>query len=353
MMRGLWLGAAVVAAGVGLGARGGTDAGAGAAAAASVDVVEATIFQLQNGLAEGRFDSRDLVQAYLDRIVRYEDRVNATAAISASAMAEAAQLDRERAAGHVRGPLHGIPIGIKDIINTTSMPTTGGGLAFAGFAPPYDAPLIKNLRDAGAIIFTKTVLTEFANWVAAAMPANYSGLFGYGYNPYDPRQDPRDTFNDGRPALGTGGSSSGIGTTLSFWAASVGTETSGSILSPSNQNMLAGIKPTVGLIGRYGIAPITADQDTAGPMARTVADAAILLGAHGRLRSQRSRHRHLPATAGPRLHPLLTVGRAARRAHRHPPGRLLPRPRPGQTPAPRSAGSFRSSSRSWRRRSPS
>ncbi len=158
------------------------------------------------------------------------------------------------------------------------MPTTGGGLAFAGFAPPYDAPLIKNLRDAGAIIFTKTVLTEFANWVAAGMPANYSGLFGYGYNPYDPRPDPRATFNDGRPAMGTGGSSSGIGTALSFWAASVGTETSGSILSPSNQNMLAGIKPTVGLISRYGIAPITADQDTAGPMARTVADAAILLG---------------------------------------------------------------------------
>jgi amidase len=157
------------------------------------------------------------------------------------------------------------------------MPTTGGGLAFAGFAPPYDAPLIKNLRDAGAIIFTKTVLTEFANWVTAGMPANYSGLFGYGYNPYDPRPDPRDTFNDGRPALGTGGSSSGIGTALSFWAASVGTETSGSILSPSNQNMLAGIKPTVGLISRYGIAPITGDQDTAGPMARTVADAAILL----------------------------------------------------------------------------
>jgi amidase len=111
------------------------------------------------------------------------------------------------------------------------------------------------------------------------MPANYSGLFGYGYNPYDPRPDPRDTFNDGRPALGTGGSSSGIGTALSFWAGSVGTETSGSILSPSNQNMLVGIKPTVGLISRYGIAPITADQDTAGPITRTVADAAIMLSA--------------------------------------------------------------------------
>jgi amidase len=276
MKRALLSGLALVAAAVGLGARG--EDGGRAAAVQGINVVEATIWELQNGLTDGRFTSRDLVQAYLDRINRYEDRVNATAAISASAMEEAAFLDRERAAGLVRGPLHGIPIGIKDIINTTSMPTTGGGLAFAGFAPPYDAPLIKNLRDAGAIIFTKTVLTEFANWVAAAMPANFSGLFLYGYNPYDPRPDPRDTFNDGRPAMGTGGSSSGIGTALSFWAASVGTETSGSILSPSNQNMLAGIKPTVGLISRYGIAPITADQDTAGPMARTVADAAILLG---------------------------------------------------------------------------
>jgi amidase len=245
----------------------------------TVDVVEATIYQLQDALTDGRITSRELVQKYIDRINQYEGRVNATAAISASAMAEAAFLDRERAAGRVRGPLHGIPIGIKDIINTTSMPTTGGGLAFAGFAPPYDAPLIKNLRDAGAIIFTKTVLTEFANWVAAGMPANYSGLFGYGYNPYDPRQDPREGLNDGRPAMGTGGSSSGIGTALSFWAGSVGTETSGSILSPSNQNMLVGIKPTVGLISRYGIAPITADQDTAGPITRTVADAAIMLSA--------------------------------------------------------------------------
>ena len=111
------------------------------------------------------------------------------------------------------------------------------------------------------------------------MPANYNALTGYGINPYDPRRDPREATFDGRPVLGTGGSSSGIGTAASFWAANVGTETSGSILSPSNQNMLAGIKPTVGRISRYGVIPITADQDTPGPMARTVTDAAILLGA--------------------------------------------------------------------------
>src|SRR5207244_11460058 len=119
-----------------------------------------------------------------------------------------------------------------------------------------------------------------ANWVAGnpPMPANYNALNGYGYNPYDPRRDPREATGDGRPALFTGGSSSGAGTAASFWAANVGTETSGSILSPSNQNMLAGIKPTVGRISRYGVIPITADQDTPGPMARTVADAAIMLG---------------------------------------------------------------------------
>src|SRR5262249_8231239 len=108
---------------------------------------------------------------------------------------------------------------------------------------------------------------------------NYSAVGGYGLNPYDPRRDPRLQQGDGRPVLGTGGSSSGIGTSMSFWAANVGTETSGSILSPSNANMLAGIKPTVGRLSRYGLIPITADQDTPGPMARTVTDAAIMLGA--------------------------------------------------------------------------
>jgi amidase len=137
----------------------------------------------------------------------------------------------------------------------------------------------RNLRSAGAIVIAKSVMTELANWVSSNMPGNYSALGGYGMNPYDPRRDPRPGTFDGRPALGTGGSSSGIGTTASFWAGNVGTETSGSILSPSNQNMLAGIKPTVGRISRYGVIPITADQDTAGPMAKFVADAAILLGA--------------------------------------------------------------------------
>src|SRR5215203_2900749 len=159
------------------------------------------------------------------------------------------------------------------------MPTTGGALAFAGLIPPYEATLTKNLRDAGAIIIAKTTMTELANWVAAAMPTNYNSLSGFAFNPYDPRRDPRDATGDGRPVLATGGSSSGIGTAMSFWMANAGTETSGSILSPSNQNMLVGIKPTVGRVSRYGVIPIAADQDTPGPMARTVSDAAIMLGA--------------------------------------------------------------------------
>ena len=241
-------------------------------------VVEASIDGMRRALDARRTTSRDIVQQYLTRIALYEDRLNAAIYINPNALAEADLLDRERRQGRIRGPLHGIPMALKDNIHTTTMPTTGGALAFAGAVPPYEATLTRQLREAGAIIIAKTVLTELANWVAAAMPANYSSLAGFGFNPYDSRRDPRAGTFDGRPVLPTGGSSSGIGTAASFWAANVGTETSGSILSPSSQNMLAGIKPTVGRVSRYGVIPITADQDTPGPMARSVADAAILLG---------------------------------------------------------------------------
>jgi amidase len=246
------------------------------------DVVEATIPELQRAMQEGRTSSHALVERYLLRIALYENPLNPTITVNPQALAEADRLDAERAAGQVRGPLHGIPIALKDNIGTQDLPTTGGALAFDGLIPPYDATVAANLRAAGAVIIAKTVMTELANWVAGDpnfMPGNYSSLGGYGMNPYDPRRDPRDGMADGRPVLSTGGSSSGIGTTASLWAANVGTETSGSILSPSGQTMLVGIKPTVGRVSRYGIIPITADQDTAGPMARTVTDAAILLGA--------------------------------------------------------------------------
>jgi amidase len=245
-------------------------------------VVEATIPQMQAALAQGRVTSRALVLEYLTRIAVYDVKLHATITVNRDALKEADERDRERAQGRLRGPLHGIPIAVKDNIHTTNMPTTGGAIAFTYLVPPYEATLVKNLRDAGAIIIAKTGMTELANWVAGAptpMPANYNAVTGYAMNPYDPRRDPREATFDGRPALGTGGSSSGVGTTASLWAANVGTETSGSILSPSNQNMLAGIKPTVGRVSRYGVIPITADQDTPGPLARTVTDAAIMLGA--------------------------------------------------------------------------
>src|SRR3989441_1970528 len=141
------------------------------------------------------------------------------------------------------------------------MPTTGGALAFDGLVPPYEATLTKNLRDAGAVIIAKTVLTELANWVASGMPANYNALKGYGMNPYDPRRDPREATFDGRPALGSGGSRSGVGTAGNLWAANVGTETSRFILNPANPNMLAALQPTVGRGSRHRVIPITADPD--------------------------------------------------------------------------------------------
>lgn len=270
-----WLVAVLAAAGVAAGAE------SGAKSKARFSVVEATIPEMREALRKKQVTSRELAQQYLIRIATYNDRLRATITVNPKALEEADRLDAERARGKVRGPLHGIPIALKDNIHTTDMPTTGGALAFLGFIPPYDATLTKNLREAGAIIIAKTTLTELANWVAGsptAMPSGYNGVNGFSYDAYDPRRDPREKLEDGRPVLTPGGSSSGIGTAANFWAANVGTETSGSILSPSNQNMLAGIKPTVGRVSRYGVIPITADQDTAGPMAKTVTDAAILLG---------------------------------------------------------------------------
>ena len=248
-------------------------------ARAPFSVVEASIEDLRRALEQRRTTSREIVQQYLTRIALYEDRLNAVITVNPNALAIADSLDRDRGRGRIRGPLHGIPVALKDNIHATGMPTTGGALAFADLVPPYEATLAKNLTDAGAIILAKTQLTELANWVASGMPGNYNALTGYGMNPWDPRRDPRDNTFDGRPVLGTGGSSSGVGTNVSFWAGSVGTETSGSILSPSQANFLVGIKPTVGRVSRYGVIPITADQDTPGPMTRTVSDAAIMLGA--------------------------------------------------------------------------
>ncbi|MCU0759878.1 MAG: amidase family protein [Steroidobacteraceae bacterium] len=246
--------------------------------AAGFTIVEASIADLQRALQEGRVTSRELVARYLARIAIHENTLNATLAVNARALEQAEALDRERAAGRLRGPLHGIPVALKDNIHTTDMPTTAGTLRFAGFVPPYEATLTRHLREAGAIILAKTVLTEMANWMVIGMPNNYSSLGGYAFNPYDPRRDPRPGLDDGRPVLATGSSSSGAGTAASLWAANVGTETTVSIVGPASAAMLVAIKPTVGRISRHGIVPVTLDQDTAGPMTRTVGDAALLLG---------------------------------------------------------------------------
>jgi amidase len=183
---------------------------------------------------------------------------------------------------------------LKDNINTFDMPTTAGSVALGLSQPPQDATVAAKLRKAGAIILGKGSLTEFANFLTNGMPSGFSSQLrfqqtgaggnlaadGYGFNAFDPRPDPRAGVNDGRPALSPGGSSSGPGIAVSanLAAVGIGTETSGSILSPGFQNMLVGIKPTIGLVSRTGIVPITEDQDTAGPLARTVTDAAKVLG---------------------------------------------------------------------------
>ena len=246
--------------------------------AAEFSVVEASIPEIQAALRDGRVTSRDLVTQYLVRIALYENTLNAAISVNPRALEVADALDRERAAGQVRGPLHGIPIAIKDNIHTTDMPTTAGTLALDGFIPPYEATLVTHLRASGAVIIAKTVMTEMAHWMTMGIPQNYSALGGYGFNPYDWRRDPRPGLNDGRGVLPTGSSSSGAGTAASLWAANIGTETTVSIIGPASAAMLAAVKPTLGRISRWGVIPVTYDQDTAGPMTRTVTDAAILLG---------------------------------------------------------------------------
>lgn len=251
---------------------------------ARVDLVEATVPDLLKALQTGLITSEQLVEMYLARIAAYDEagpKLNAFLTVNPNALAEARALDAARHPGIARSPLYGIPVLLKDNVDTADMPTTAGSVALEGSIPPDDAFITQKLRDAGAIILGKATLTEFANFLTNGMPTGYSSLGGYGFNPYDPRPIPPGFPNaDGRPVLATGGSSSGSGIAVAanLVAVAVGTETSGSILSPASGNMAVGIKPTVGLVSRDGIIPITADQDTAGPITRTVTDAAILLG---------------------------------------------------------------------------
>ena len=250
-------------------------AGPGAPAAKPFELEELTIRDLSAGLASGRWTSQRLVELYVGRIVEV-DRVgiggtgtNAIAETNPQALEIAEALDRERKAGKVRGPLHGIPVIVKDNIDTGDrMQTTAGSLALAGSRAGKDAFLVERLRAAGAIVLAKTNLSEWANFRSTRSTSGWSGRGGQVRNPY---------ALDRNPCGSSSGTGSGVSANLA--AAGIGTETDGSILCPSSMCGLVGIKPTVGLVSRRGIIPISSTQDTAGPMCRTVADAAILLSA--------------------------------------------------------------------------
>lgn len=235
-----------------------------------VDLQSATISDLRRGMDAGELTSIDLVDAYVARFLALDEAgpsVNSIQTISGTARERAEALDAERAAGNVRGPLHGIPILLKDNVGTSDMPTTAGSIALADNVPPRDATLTARLRDAGAIILGKTQLSEFANWMSTSMPNGYSSLGGQVINAY----------TGGDPSGSSSGS--GVAGSMAFAAATIGTETSGSILSPSNANSLVGVKPTLGLVSRAGVIPLAVNFDTPGPMTRNVYDAAAVLSA--------------------------------------------------------------------------
>ena len=233
---------------------------------------EITIPELQDGMKSGRFTARALAEKYLARIDEIDKRgpaVNAVIELNPDALSIAEALDQERKAKGPRGPLHGIPVLIKDNIDTADrMMTTAGSLALVGSKPPKDSCVAQRLRAAGAVILGKTNLSEWANIRSSHSTSGWSGRGGLTKNPY--ALD--------RNACGSS-SGTGAGISANLAACGIGTETDGSIVCPSSANGLAGIKPTVGLVSRSGIIPISHSQDGAGPMCRTVRDAAILLGA--------------------------------------------------------------------------
>ena len=242
-----------------------------AAATDNVELEEITVGDLQEGMRAGRFTSRSIAEGYLQRIDAIDKRgpaINAIIELNPDALAIAEERDRERKAGPVRGPLHGIPVLIKDNIDTADrMHTSAGSLALAESIAARDAAVVTRLRDAGAVILGKTNLSEWANFRSTHSTSGWSGRGGLTKNPY---------VLDRNGC----GSSTGTGVAISanLAAVGIGTETDGSVVCPSSASGLVGIKPTLGLLGGAGIVPIAHSQDTAGPMCRTVADAAILLG---------------------------------------------------------------------------
>jgi amidase len=233
---------------------------------------EYTITQLQQGYDNGDFTVTDVVQAYLDRIEAIDDSgpmLNAVIQTNPDALAIAAQLDAEMKEGKKRGPLHGVPVLLKDNIDThDQMETTAGSRALSGSHPLQDSYIAMKLREAGAVILGKANLSEWANFRGDLSSSGWSGVGGQTKNPY---------ILDRNPCGSSSGSGVAVSANLTMIA--IGTETNGSIVCPSTANGIVGIKPTVGLLSRSGIVPISFTQDTPGPMARTVADAAIALGA--------------------------------------------------------------------------
>ena len=233
---------------------------------------ELTISDLQDGMKSGRFTAQSLVEKYSSRIDEVDKQgpaINSVLELNPDALSIAAQLDQERQAKGPRGPLHGVPVLIKDNIDTADkMMTTAGSLALVGSKPARDSFVAERLRAAGAVILGKTNLSEWANIRSSHSTNGWSGRGGLTKNPY--ALD--------RNACGSS-SGSGAGVSANLCAAAIGTETDGSIVCPSSSNGIAGIKPTVGLVSRAGIIPISNTQDGAGPMCRTVRDAAIMLGA--------------------------------------------------------------------------
>ena len=236
------------------------------------ELEEMTVLQLQAAMTSGRFSSKSLVNKYLDRIAdvdRDEPRLNSVIELNPEALAIAERLDGERKAGRVRGPLHGIPLLIKDNIDTADrMTTTAGSLALLGAHRTRDSFVAQKLREAGAVLLGKTNMSEWANFRSSKSTSGWSARGGQTRNPY---------ILDRNPCGSSSGS--GVAPAANLCAAAIGTETDGSVVCPSSANSLVGIKPTIGLVSRSGIIPIAHSQDTAGPMARTVEDAAILLAA--------------------------------------------------------------------------
>src|SRR4051794_13508045 len=231
-----------------------------------IDLQTVTIPQLQKAMNGRKLTSVELVDAYLARIKAY-DKYNAIRALNPHARELAAVRDAERRAGHSRGPLQGIPVLLKDNVGTDDMPTTAGSIAMQGAVPRRDATLTARLRQAGAIILGKTNLSEWANWMATGMPNGYSTLGGQVVNAYD----------GGDPSGSSSGS--GVAASLALAAATIGTETSGSILSPSLANSDVGVKTTRGMVSRTGIIPLAERFDVPGPIVRNVADAAVVMNA--------------------------------------------------------------------------